>query len=188
LKLPLLLRDSTILFVDPGIQCTGLAVVKTPGLNCPQRVLAAHRKWRSDETAGTQKRIQSIWECALGFVRFHNVNQVVIEEPPETVYKQKGRGVDYGIGRATSLFKTYAITHSVLAAILAAEPRVKGYTILPVQWQPHYKRRDGLSTKEWSLRHANVVLQKQGIHELLHTSDDENIADAISMGWILTQE
>lgn len=144
-------------------------------------------KSKPDENDTTQRRLQHVWETAIVQQDHFHVDQVVMEEPPETVYGGgKGFGANYNIGRATKLFKTFAVAHAVLAATVASHPRIKVYTVLPVQWQPSKKARGGLSTKEWSLRYANLILAKHGNGGDLHTEDDENIADALAMGWILT--
>ena len=88
------------------------------------------------------------------------------------------------IARAQSVFKTIGVTYTLYTR-LRRFTGVNVYLIDPVKWQERSaKARGELDIKEWSLRLANTLLATASTLEAnLHTKRDENIADAICMGY-----
>lgn len=89
------------------------------------------------------------------------------------------------IARAQSVFKVIGVTY----AIYVRFKELTGLNIFlvnPATWQERSKKlRGDLDIKDWSLKLANSVIANNSDQVPdLHTAADENIADAISMGYL----
>lgn len=171
--------------IDPGVNATGYAVYQTSlaGISKLIRYGAAvppeNFQTEHERTAYIVDKLQSVLievESAFCYV----------EQPPFTLYNQKSLSNDRLIARAQSVFKTVAVCFSLLTMIryLRLNRKCIPYPLFPTQWQLSKKQRGGLDTKEWSLKIANVILTNDMARppNVLHTAQDENIADAVVMG------
>lgn len=193
-------RQSIILAVDPSVVTTGVCVLRhwmnlPTGENkefpCTREILDHHL---------VKVDCESIFDSASrvathlgGFCQQYKPTILLMEQPPQTLYNQekeeKKRGKNYCnilIGRAQSVFKTFAVAYLAMGKIMEAYPDTRCVPVLPVQWQLSSKSRGGQDSKEWSLGYANVLLSTWGSKSLgekafLRTKEDANIADAICM-------
>lgn len=172
---------SCYLSIDPGINVTGFSRydVSLTGIS----KLVRYGAIIPPESENNYEQINYIVDSVSGFDKDFKPGFILVEQPPSTVYGGKQLSKDMLIARAQSVFKTVAVAASILAT-LRHTSRALRVPILPVQWQENIKRHKGLTSKEWSLREANKILiaDMQRPANTLHTKQDENIADSITMG------
>jgi hypothetical protein len=172
------LSGSSILCLDPGIGTTGYAVYRS----LPSKLsLTEYGGFSPDDTLSEFARIQLIIDDVMRVIDKYRPQVAYMEQPPYTIYSPGGR--NQIIARAVSVFKTVAVCFSLFTAI-SRSTKTLVIPVLPSQWQLSPKQRGKRDTKEWSLSVANGIIQREHFgREWLMTSRDENIADAISLGW-----
>lgn len=112
---------------------------------------------------------------------------VAIERPPSTMYEKKF-SKSHVIGRATSLFLTFAVYGALVATVRAR--CFNTICVYPIDWQKKLKSKD-FDIKELSKYRANARLDGRtfdyngqtttGIK--LYSKDHENIADAVNIAF-----
>lgn len=175
-------RGCSFLSLDPGINHTGLAryyINQDHSLQIREYLTISPPE--NDEPL---IRAEWIADRAALHVEQHKPAFVFLERPPDTVYHQSRLSQDMLIARAQSVFKTIGVTYTLYTR-LRRFTGVNVYLVDPVKWQERsQKARGDLDIKEWSLRLANTLLATaSNLEANLHTKRDENIADAISMGY-----
>jgi hypothetical protein len=113
---------------------------------------------------------------------------VFLERPPNTIYYQGKCSPSMLIARAQNVFKVVGVTYAIFSHI-RTKLGLRIIPIEPVKWQERSKAKRGdLAIKDWSLKLANSLIS-QLTNEIpcLKSDRDENIADAISMGYIAFQ-
>lgn len=178
-------KGCSFLSIDPGINYTGLAVYKIDlqgNLRINKAVAISTPDCDDLERAGL------IVEMVEAHIHTEKPAFLFLERPPNTIYYQGRLSPGAIIARAQSVFKVIGVTYAI-SARLRREVGLKVIPIDPVKWQERSKaKRDGLDIKDWSLRLANSLLQQiSDISPSLHSNRDENIADAISMGYLAYQ-
>lgn len=190
-------RPINQLFIDSSVQRVGYSVfdpelkkLLTCGLINTSQIpgIKQDDKKKGDkpvnETLGIIIRSRYIVSILLQLISEHKVNKIVIECPNPAIYNLTGAqgGAAARIQRTTAIFKLIAACYYCIAAITAAN--VQCLPISPGDWQPSKKQRLGLDSKPWSLWHANTYISAVKYnHRNLRTKDDENIADAINLGY-----
>lgn len=181
---------SNFMFVDPSINATGLAIY-----DCQENGGQIESTLRISDLVRVDKEELATWDRALimceriqAFANQYQVQRIYIEEPPGTLYQGQMQQGNIGqlIGRANKIFKLTAVVYGLLGLLHHSYPK-KVKTFLPIDWEPHFSHRKGMAIKDWSMWHANLVLEKQGC-SLLKTKLDENVADAINQGYFLIQK
>lgn len=131
------------------------------------------------------RRAVNIAEAVVAEIHTSRPAFVFLERPPDTIYYQGRLSPGMIVARAQNVFKVIGVTYALYARLI----EMVGMTIFlidPVTWQERSaKKRDGLDIKDWSLRMANNIIVNHSDHSPdLRTAADENIADAISMGYL----
>ena len=167
--------------IDPGINHTGWAVYDVPLVGDFRLI-----DFNSFDTTQEDRflRIGEILDRAEGVLNQHRPSMAFLENPPDTVYEQK-MPMKQIIARAQSVFKTVGVCYSIYTALRSR--KITTFTILPVNWQVRSKaQRGGQDIKEWSLNLANCIIKQDLKHSqaILHTGREENIADAICLGYL----
>lgn len=188
-------NPSSLLFIDPGINTSGAAVYR-----CEEqggKVVSNLLHWDGvdveKEDMGTWDRVLLMMGRLETWANQYDVRGIFIEEPPGTIYQggrmQKGN-INHLIGRAQKVFKTVSVCYGLLG-LFHKRASCEVRTFFPNAWEPHFSHRKGLSPKDWSLWHANLVLTNRdirGVTKPLKTQREENIADAINQGYFLIQK
>ena len=179
-------RGYSLLSIDPGLTCTGWAVFR---MNEGVR-LSACGKVRSEDFMETDeslpRRLAPILDAMCGVCNQHKPAVVVVEQPPQTIYKAKMLKKEMIIAKAQSVFKTFAVCAGLLAALRNLEKVQLVTTVLPVQWEYGKTKRGGLDVKAWSMKMANEIIDLSGnTVSWLRTQEDQNVADAITMGFLV---
>lgn len=175
----------SLLSIDPGLVCTGWAVF---ALDRDGPSLTACNKIKSSDFQDSDEdlivRLKPIIDCMRGVCNQYKPAVVLLEQPPQTIYNSKMLKKEMLIAKAQSVFKVFAVLGALIADLRQAASVQHVTTILPSQWEYSKKRRGGLPVKEWSLKYANQILAHNNPEILLHTKEDQNVADAISLGHI----
>lgn len=113
---------------------------------------------------------------------------IFLERPPNTIYHQGKSSPKLLIARAQNVFKVVGVAYSI-AVRLRTFTGLNVIPVDPVKWQERSKaQRGGLDIKDWSIKLANsLIMQLSNETPQLHSDRDENIADAVSMGYIAFQ-
>jgi hypothetical protein len=94
------------------------------------------------------------------------------------------------VARAQSVFKTMGVTMGLLTG-LRSNRLPDPVPFFPRHWEPSDKARGKRPIKEWSLDQANCLIRDFSDTDervYLTTKKDENIADAICMGFIMSHK
>lgn len=131
------------------------------------------------------RRAVNITEALVAEVHTCRPAFVFLERPPDTVYYQGRLNPGQLVARAQSVFKVIGVTYAVYARLIEMVG-ISIFLVDPVDWQERSsKKREGLDIKDWSLRLANgIIANNSELAPTLRTEADENIADAISMGYL----
>lgn len=193
LKRILQLTTRTLMFIDPGINCTGYCFIDTSIKKDKLNIKILGFGSIEPIYDNVNGRSYEIAESIVAKISRYQVDYVISEYPPDTIYGY-GRMSKSGIvARAQSIFKLFGVCHAI-HTIIASNLRTVGFfTVLPNQWQDSKKKRGGLGTKEWSLKMANVILSKHYKHYRrdqveLETKKHENIADAVTMMYMVLKK
>lgn len=185
-------NPSTFLFVDPGINTTGVAVyrAKLQEKQMTTQLLLSDHIDVDKEDMSTMDRVHRMVETIILDVSAHQVQHIFIEEPPSTIYQPEGKSdEDNLIARAQSVFKTIAVMYGLAGMLIGKKVISKIHAFAPVEWQPHHTHRKHMTMKQWSLWHANLVRNKWFPGQKpLTTKKEENEADAINQGYFLLQK
>ncbi len=114
-----------------------------------------------------------------------------IEYPTESLHMNAGAAKvenkdDYSIGRMSKVFKTVGVAACVAGRAygeLGSQISINMFN--PVHWELNYRKRGkGVTVKQWSM---DMAMQVLSIHRMtdrfpMETKDDQNLADAITMG------
>lgn len=178
----------SLLSIDPGLVCTGWAAYKLATIG-PQ--LMSCGKVKSEDFQDNDEdlivRLRPIIDCMRGVSSIYRPAVVLIEQPPQTIYGARMLKKDMIVARAQSVFKVFAVLGALIADLRQVSCVQHVATILPSQWEYSKKKRGGMDVKQWSLSYANSVIAGRdsalGLPHL-HTKEDQNVADAISLGHI----
>lgn len=178
-------KGFSLLSIDPGLVCTGWAIFdlenKGPMLRTCGRVRSSDFT-ESDENLIV--RLNPIVDSMRGVVNQYKPAVVLIEQPPQTIYKSQMLKKEMLIAKAQSVFKVFAVLGALVADLRQASSIQHVTAILPVQWEYSKKKRGGMDVKEWSMQYANNVIADCNLSLALKTKEDQNVADAISLGHI----
>lgn len=177
-------KGTSFLALDPGIRHTGFSHWRIDdngklSLRSYGAVSVARDDMDDLERAGIMV------DGVMAHVATKKPAFVFLERPPNTIYHQGKATPKFLIARAQSVFKVVGVTYAIACAIRRAVG-LRTIPIDPVKWQERsVAGRGGLCIKDWSLKLANSLIT-QYTNEIpsLHSDRDENIADAISMGYI----
>lgn len=173
--------QKTVISIDPGINTTGVAVFRDDGDSV--NLLEAIAIKSPPSLSLASDKVQHITDACLASANHHQCDILVMEIPPSTIYGYSKLNKSKLIARAQSIFKTFWVMGAIAQELQHARFITKRLYVLPVQWEPSKKSRGGMAIKEWSLMNANQLLREQGMLRILGTKADENVADAINIGW-----
>lgn len=183
---------SCFAFLDPGINDSGISVwrARSDGMKCTKELIHSDCIHVECTQESNMHRVRILADRLRMHIQQFKVNYLYVEEPPATVYQPwENPTIDKVIQRAQAVFKTVAACHGVIGHLLGSMPEglVRVQTIFPIQWQPHHTHRHGMSSKEWSLYHANLIHKSKGL-KVLTTRADENQADAVNIGHVVLEK
>lgn len=175
----------SFLSIDPGIRHTGYARYRVTLTGTLE--LLDFGKISPGEELDTYHRVSFITGSLQSYVETIKPAFAFVEHPPDTIYEQKKSDLKLLIARAQNVFKLVGVAYSIFTLLHSL--RVEVIPILPVHWQERSpKLRGNLDVKEWSLQLANILLEDGALNQsrrkaILQTKADENIADAICLGY-----
>jgi len=179
----LMLKPIEIAFVDPGIDETGLCIYehKRIGKNLYERkILHCKRILPISEKGSLQQRSLEIMDNLSS--NLLNCRIVIIEQPPQTIYNSRVSTKKMIIARAQNVFKLFFVVGFLICGLQTrTDLKCKVYSVIPKQWQPGKKQRNGLDIKKWSLNNAQKILMDQNF-PLNQCKVSSDVADAISIG------
>lgn len=168
----------SLLVVDPSVNNCGYSI-----WNYGTKTLIEYGLIEPGEKTDIQK-IMHVAETVIGLARLHNTKRIVIEHVPDTIYNQGKLTRDLLIARAKSVFKTVAVTYTIVG--LAKQLNLAVVFVFPVEWQTYLKiRKKGHNIKLRSIEHAQKVMKLYNVKQLDLSAPKkrENIADAINLGY-----
>lgn len=195
LKNFLVCNPSCFLFIDPSIRRTGVAVyhckLGDDGQQLQYQVIdhGLVKPIQDYDNEELYKSVQAIADQVKAYVIRYKVKHVWIEQPAQTVHGSNGMNRMAIVARAQSVFKLFAAWGGLINMLMEANCEI--HPVLPLQWEPSKKARKGQPIKEWSLEHASLCLHRFAVSDRIQkltTSDDENIADAINMGYVILKK
>lgn len=166
----------THFFLDPGSNVSGYAAYEH-SRNGRRLKSTGFIDVKTKDGEDFLDKLRTITDLVLSKLCSFHRPWVWVEIPPFTLYEQKRSSKDMLIARAQSVFKTVGVAYSVLSVTRLDKNVAQTRAILPSQWQGG-KRRE--NSKVWSMRMANQIVT--GFN--LSSHRDQNLADAITMGYV----
>jgi hypothetical protein len=176
-------KGCSFLSLDPGINNTGFAFYRiNDDHSLKLREYGVISPPDNDEPL---IRVSDLVDQVFLHVTTKKPAFVFLERPPDTIYHQSRCHPAALVARAQSVFKVIGVTYSLYSR-LRQLVGISIFPVDPVKWQERSSiKRGGLEIKDWSLKMANgIIATSSDSIPNLHTDRDENIADAISMGYI----
>ena len=177
-------------FIDPGINFCGYALYECELREDDQAVVTRLKRSGCITHASKGKtdldRTLAIAEGVMLHLSSKKLRKVYIEEPPPTIYNQRGMNKSSLVARAQSIFRTVGVAYAVAQSFASSKFPVE--MLYPTSWQPGKSTYAGLTVKEWSLNNANGILRMNNFDSVLKTHKDINEADAINQGHFLLSE
>lgn len=118
-------------------------------------------------------RVRKILYEVTQLIAEHNINCVIIEEPPDSVFG--GGNANMIKGRAVSVFSVVAACYAIVGFCFANGIFCR--EIFPKQWQKNGK----INSKTWSLQEARKAFDYLKFKRRL-LQKDHHIADAVCIG------
>lgn len=180
-------KGCSFLSLDPGINHTGFAHWRID-LQGNVRLSEFGAISSMIPSEDDLERASVIVENVVAHISTYKPAFIFLERPPSTVYYQGRLSPGMIVARAQSVFKVIGVTYAIAIRVRSLTG-MRVFPVDPAKWQERSKKkRDGLSIKDWSLRLANTLItQCSDKVPDLRTAKDENIADAVSMGYIAYQ-
>jgi hypothetical protein len=177
-------KGTSFLSIDPGINHTGFAHYRI-GMQGELSLKDYGAVSLAKDGLDDLERAGIIVDTVMAHVNQKRPAFVFLERPPNTIYYQGKCSNAMLIARAQNVFKVVGITYAISVRVRPLTG-LRLFPVEPVKWQERSpKKRLGLSIKDWSIKLANsIITQTTSNPANLGSERDENIADAISMGWI----
>ena len=177
-------KGTSFLAIDPGINHTGFAHYKI-GMQGELALRDYGAISLAKDDLDNLERAGIIVDSVMAHINEKRPAFMLLERPPNTIYYQGRLDMKNIIARAQNVFKVVGITYAISARVRTLTG-FRCFPIDPAKWQERSpKKRLGLSIKDWSIKLANsIITQTTSNPANLGSERDENIADAISMGWI----
>lgn len=175
--------DIRILALDTALATTGYAIYLVSSRNNFMFWLERFGTINTNSesvTDDTDSRVRFVLQEVEKLIEKHDINFLLSEEPSETIYGCRIPNVL--IGRATAIMKLVAAVYGIVG--WAYKSNLYCRTVNPTSWQSQLfgKLKKGTS-KKTSLKYANDILKHLGYLTKLKTKEEENIADAICIGF-----
>lgn len=184
-KTSLVFKELKFLFLDPSANTTGFSIYSITesrsslGYNYE---LNRFGLFESPTLFNLNEAINRMYGHITCLVKEVGNIQAIVVEIPEVVYAGKASPQTI-LSRAASLMDTTSVAAMFYSFGLFNKINVA--TVKPREWQTGKLRPRKVSSKVWSLTTANSILAGIGSNRKLGTAKDENIADAIAMGYFL---
>lgn len=182
-------QKENLLFVDPSIDCTGYSAWELSDTTVRLLAFGAINALKSDQRL--TDRVSYMVDCVRIQRDAHACKWVCVEQPPQTIYGYQQMAPERIVARAQSVFKTVAVAMSILSS-LRENKRPDPVAFFPRHWELSPKARGNRPVKEWSMDQANILIRDYSVDResriYLTTKKDENIADAICMGWFMSHK
>lgn len=167
-----------IICLDPGSRLAGLAILEPDYLKCRTRILCACACKTYAKNHG--RRAKKMREHALTAMTCIGENikgaALIIEKPPRVWARQGGRG-----RRQDHLFALGMSIGPFLESFLGLGGDPDRIHLIPVgKWRAQLKGILSRGPSGWKETAVNLVFGLTG------TTQDENVAEAILMGWACT--
>lgn len=170
--------------IDTGVSVCGLAtIVKYKSADRDRYSIVRATKVKTSPSDNLEDRFREIKEQVEIVLRMDEATELAVEVPPDTIYGYKRLKKEQIVARAQSLFRTFGLAYFLIGSLRSQVDET--HAVYPSQWEPSKKARNNIPIKQWSLARANILLKENSQLGLLSTSEEENIADAINLGWKL---
>ena len=166
--------DIRILVLDIALANTGWCIYEFSSKNFKFRIRNCDTII-TDTSGDRPSRIRLILSKISELIIVNNINCVIVEEPPQTIFG-KGKAAFFK-GRAASVFSVVAACYSVIGFCYARGIFCR--EIHPKQWQEIPK---GADSKAWSLQQAKKIFDYLKYNKKISKSEDNHLADAVCIG------
>lgn len=179
--------DLKILALDPAMAYTGCCVysVSTSGFKFRINYLGIIQT----DSGEANSRVRSVVDTVKELIELYEVNYVILEEPPTTIYKSRFLTRDQLVGRAASVFTTFSTCYSIIGLCCALN--IYWRTVLPATWQQfkisevkNTKTEKVAIAKNLSLDKARKILKYLNHPKKLKPTE-HHVADAINIGFFV---
>lgn len=134
---------------------------------------------QTDASADEDTRVRSLLSEINKIQSASSPNCYMLEQPGQSIYGAAKMSPGLVAARAKSVAQVKGACHAVVGYCFALGIYCR--VVQPIQWQGHGPRKAQLTSKQWSVREANKVLQYLKLGRKLKNSED-HVADAINIG------